>query len=333
MNLDERFRRVIDDGTLDLPPLGGGHTPARLRALAAVARADTALGRLAEAHADAVQILAEAGRPARPGARYGVWAAEDPSAVLTVGGRDGRMVLDGTKVFCTGAGIVDRALVTVPGSGAGPRLVDVDLRAHPDRVTIDGSAWITPAFADTSTATIHLDQLPLDDDAVVGPPGWYLDRPGFWHGACGPAACWAGGATGLVDDAIARAAERGPQPHRDAAVGALSALATLMEATLDHAGAGIDRDPSDVDGAARVRALETRHLIERACTEVIDRHGRAFGPRPLAFDADTHRRVLEVQLYIRQSHAERDLEALGRAVRERHLDRPGDPGNSGTVHS
>jgi hypothetical protein len=28
---------------------------------------------------------------------------------------------------------------------------------------------------------------------------WYLTRPGFWHGALGPAACWAGGAIGLID--------------------------------------------------------------------------------------------------------------------------------------
>jgi hypothetical protein len=89
-----------------------------------------------------------------------------------------------------------------------------------------------------------------------------------------------------------------------------------MDAVLAHAGAAIDGDPDDVT-AAHVRALQVRHLIERSCTETIDRFGRAFGPRPLAFDADLHRRILEVQLYIRQSHAERDLEALGAAIRAR----------------
>ena len=42
------------------------------------------------------------------------------------------------------------------------------------------------------------------------------------------------------------------------------------------------------------------------------RFGRAFGPRPLAFDAEISRLYHELSLYIRQSHAESDLEDLGR---------------------
>ena len=53
-------------------------------------RHDVALGRLVEAHADAVAILAEAGRPAQPGALYGVWAADfDGSRVVAT--RHGRV--------------------------------------------------------------------------------------------------------------------------------------------------------------------------------------------------------------------------------------------------
>jgi hypothetical protein len=55
--------------------------------------------------------------------------------------------------------------------------------------------------------------------------------------------------------------------------------------------------------------------IERACTEVLDRFGREFGP-VRSLERATHQRFLETQLYIRQCHAERDLEALGAAVRE-----------------
>jgi hypothetical protein len=45
------------------------------------------------------------------------------------------------------------------------------------------------------------------------------------------------------------------------------------------------------------------------------RLGRAYGPHPLAFDPDISRRYAEVELYIRQSHAERDLESLGTLIR------------------
>jgi hypothetical protein len=99
-------------------------------------------------------------------------------------------------------------------------------------------------------------------------------------------------------------------------VGALSSLASQMEAVLERAGRQMDEDPGDAT-AARIRALQVRHSVERACAEILDRMGRAFGPRPLAFDASVQQRYLEVQLYIRQCHAERDLEALGMLVRYR----------------
>ena len=49
---------------------------------------------------------------------------------------------------------------------------------------------------------------------------------------------------------------------------------------------------------------------------VIDHFGRAFGPRLLAFDGEVARRVAEVQLYVRQHGAERDLARLGQLACE-----------------
>jgi len=64
------------------------------------------------------------------------------------------------------------------------------------------------------------------------------------------------------------------------------------------------------------RALTVRHLVEQACTEVLRRLPRAYGPHPLAMDEDVSRRYQELDLYLRQSHAERDLEALGKSISE-----------------
>jgi hypothetical protein len=52
--------------------------------------------------------------------------------------------------------------------------------------------------------------------------------------------------------------------------------------------------------------------VEQGCTDVLRRLARAYGPRPLAMDEDVARRYQELDLYVRQSHAERDLEILGR---------------------
>jgi alkylation response protein AidB-like acyl-CoA dehydrogenase len=189
-------------------------------------------------------------------------------------------------------------------------LVDVDLRAHPDTLTFDENGWKVSAFIGTQTATTTFLHTPVAQSDVIGNPDWYLQRPGFWHGACGPAACWAGGAIGLVD--YARSQDRA-DAHTMAHLGAMHAAAWALRAFLDSAGNEIDRNPQDAC-SAQARALTVRHLVEQACSEVLRRLGRAYGPRALAYDAEVSRRYQELDLYIRQSHAERDLEVLGRHV-------------------
>src|SRR4029078_10753864 len=81
--------------------------------------------RLAEAHADATAILAEL--RADPPERYelwafgAVWAAESAEVTLTVEEVDGFAELNGTKSWCSGAGLCVHALVTAHRSERRPR--------------------------------------------------------------------------------------------------------------------------------------------------------------------------------------------------------------------
>jgi alkylation response protein AidB-like acyl-CoA dehydrogenase len=162
---------------------------------------------------------------------------------------------------------------------------------------------------------VSFDSVIVADDAMIGNTGWYLNRPGFWHGACGPAACWAGGAAGLVDWA---SRQRRDDPHTLAHLGAMQAQAWGLGSILDSAGREIDAAASDAS-AGRVRALSLRHLVEQACTDIMRRLVRAYGPYPIAMDAAIVQRYSELDVYLRQSHAERDLEVLGRMARQAKL--------------
>lgn len=310
--LATRLRKLHDSGALDLPVPGGGSTSERLHRLARIADCDVSLGRLAEAHTDAVAILVEAGRRAMPHAMYGVWAAEDGERRLEVRESDGRIVLEGGLPFCSGVGLIDRALVHAR-CGSARWLVDVDLSA--DGIVVDLGVWRAPAFAATCTGATYFNDVALPTDARIGGDGWYLSRPGFWQGACGPAACWAGGARGLVRIALAEGAACPADPHRLAHLGALAALDWQLSAMLDAAGAEIDATANDASAAERI-AGALRANVERAATAVIDHFGRAFGPRLLAFDGEVARRVAEVQLYVRQHGGERDLARLGQLACE-----------------
>jgi hypothetical protein len=306
--LGARLRALQERGALNLPLPGAGHTCERHRALVGFGRDDLSAARLVEAHTDALAILAEAARGSSGAALYGVWASDGPqSRLIATALPDGSWQLDGAKQYCSGARIVSDALVTAHGA-EGILLFEVPLNCP--GITVLPTTWVTPALADTVTAPVSFDRVRLPAAALVGDTNWYLDRPGFWHGAIGPAACWAGGALSLVDAAVAT---QRPDPHSRAHFGALEAVAWGLDAVLCESGQQIDRDPTDERHEARKRALKVRHLIERWCTEVMDRMGRATGPQLLAFDDRVVRQYGALTVYVRQSHAERDLAAIAGA--------------------
>lgn len=313
-----------------VPSIGRGDTAGRWHALYQWARTGSvSVARLAEAHLDAAQILLEsgAGSPA-PTCLYGVWASAGDGAQVAYDPASGQ--LSGTKAFCSGLGIIDRALVATEDVDGRVWLCEVDVSHAGPTLGLDTSGWLTSTLAATATGTTHFDRHPVE--RVVGDRGFYLDRPGFWHGAIGPAACWAGAAAGLVDWAEATAAgtgtatdaKREPDPLRLAALGALRAETWLLCQLLAGAGRDADADPDDLDGA-RLRAYALRHQVERTTARIADTFSRAFGPRPFVSDPAVAQRLADVHLYARQHHGDADLAALGRLDPPLALLSPSDP--------
>jgi alkylation response protein AidB-like acyl-CoA dehydrogenase len=303
--LAQRARDFQRQAGLTLPLPGRGSTPKRHEALMQLGRDDLSLARIAEAHTDALAILAEDGRERHRDYLYGVWASDGPDSRLSaIALDDGGWRLSGVKQYCSGAGFLDAALITAHGRDG---LLLFEAPLHRCGITVLQSAWATPALADTATGPVAFDGVVLPAAALIGHTNWYLNRPGFWHGAIGPAACWAGGALSLID--AAKTLNR-KDPHSRAQVGALEALGWGLRALLLQSGGEIDNDPVDAHRDARRRALMVRHLIERWSTEVLDRFGRATGPQLLAFDDGVIRQYGALTVYIRQCHAERDLAAI-----------------------
>ena len=301
-------KRLLSLVQARLPAMGTGLSQERLWFLSCVARHDLGLARLLEGHLDATQILWEANRPVASDQLYGVWASGGPAdtAALEQRGESG-LQLVGEKPFCSGSDIVDRALVYIYPA---EQLLEVDMGAiaATGRAQFDGEQWKTSALAQTHTWTVRFTGVVVSRKDLVGVKSWYFDRPGFCLGAFAPAACWAGGAMGLVDSVRKRSMK---DVHAQAHLGAMVSSVCTMQAMLRWGAKQIDTDPANASARLFPAALLVRHQIERACTDIMDRFGRTLGPRPLVFDEDNARRVAELTVYIRQCHAERDLEELG----------------------
>ena len=177
--------------------------------------------------------------------------------------------------------------------------------------TDDGN-WFARGLVEVPSEAIHLTDCPTEP---VGPDDWYLQRDGFAWGGMGVAACWLGGAVGIARTMRRAGGAREPDQIALMHLGAVDVALTAARAVLADAATAMDAgDARGADGvlvAARVRAV-----VGRTVDEVLLRSAHALGPGPLARDADHARRVADLQLYVRQQHAERDDAALGAHVRE-----------------
>ena len=301
----------LGSGRLELPLPGSGHTAERWQRLASLAEEDVVSARIAEAHLDAVAILDELGaKPPGTDQLWGVWAAESRDHPVVATHRGDAFILNGVKQWCSAAGLCSRALVTASLDDS------ADTRRGLFAIAVDDyavmplpSTWSNTGMAGSDTRAVRFADAPA---VAVGVPGDYLERPGFWYGAIGVAACWLGGARRVAEPLYLRAADDAADPHTLAHLGAVDAALAAGRSMLEVAAAQIDRDPLDHNGTAQLLARRVRAVVERAADEAIVRTGRALGPGPLCQDSDHAQRVADLAVYIRQSHAERDLAELGR---------------------
>ena len=298
------------------PAPGTGVTRQLWRFFADVAAVDVAAARVMEPHLDALAILQQvpetvdlAAIGADDESTWGVFAAEGPGVQLVAREQGGRWLLDGTKPWCSLAGSLSHALVTAR-VGESRRLFAVALRAQ--GVRADAGPWTPRGLRQIVSAPVHFDGVPA---VPVGEPGWYLERPGFFWGGIGVAACWLGGAAGVARALTEAAHRREPDQLALAHLGAVDAALAAGRAVIDAAAADVD-DPRAADVSWPVLMLRARNTVADVSEQVLEHVAHALGPAPLALDDAHAARVADLQLYLRQHHAERDDAALGRALLE-----------------
>lgn len=186
-----------------------------LIAVRKVAARDVALGRVFDGHRNALERLlahrpqdvpeAERVAAATGALALGVWGADPgpddgPPAVLA--SQDGRAVVRGVKTFCSGAGLLDRAIVLVRRAPDAPSTLPVlvDLRA-PGTLRIDRDWFVGGALRESRSDLVHFDDAPVL--AILGSDGTLTEEPWISGDALRSSAVWAGAVDTIVTRLVA----------------------------------------------------------------------------------------------------------------------------------
>ena len=318
-------------GALAQNAIAGTERPpaaAELGLVRAVAKADSSVGRVLDGHLNGVERLAVQAPTGLAEAelalvrqgllRVGVWGGEprpgegggegEPARVHRAGGSD-HEVLTGAKTFCSGAGVLDRALVLARSDASpAPVLVWIDL-GDPERVRVDPTWYRSSGLRASASHRVVFTQAPVL--ARFGEPGAITAQPWFGRDALRTAASWAGMADRAVELALAELASRpGRGPLEDLAAGRILAAQRTISAWLASAALAMDRAAHDLWDVA----LHGRVAIAAAARTILDEAARACGSHPFATGGDLDRIRRDLDLFLLQHRLEPGLARAGAAA-------------------
>ena len=337
---DEEFRRLAKSGLLAAPlprhrgGLGLGTEPGGmgplLRLLETLGWGSLPVARLYEGHANALVLIETFGSPEQiarfaadardRGHRFAVWNTEGPDGVTLVPLAGGRFRLHGAKIFASGAGHVERPLLTAALPDGGWQMLVLPTERLDPAPRIDRSWWRPLGMRASASYRIEFSGIEVGQDDLVGAPGDYYRQPWFVAGAIRFAAAQLGGAAALLDAARADLGRRRRvgDPFQQTRFGEAAVALEGGRLWLRGAAALADRSPlggappGDVaDDEMAAYANLTRSAVERACLDVLERVERGVGSRGMLRPHPVERIGRDLTTYLRQPAPDAALAAAG----------------------
>ncbi|MBC7529971.1 MAG: hypothetical protein H7318_00225 [Oligoflexus sp.] len=301
-------RSLVMDNEMGLAQPGHGNSWSRFSALMEFGAYNLSVAKLLESHFDAITIMDEAHFTPEAGI-YAVWASKFGGKHLT-GIRNGdRWQIRGDIAFASGIDAIDFAIVPVE-TDSGEYLFQIPRATI---TSIDKSQWNASGMELSDTAWVTVEAL-LHDSNRMGSADFYLNRRGFWPGGIGVAACWLGGATGIFENWVKTSSAKAyKEPHDQAQRGRAYSSLKACTIYLRYLATRIE-DPKTSIAELRREALSFRHLVDQTCSDLVTQSLRAIGPILMVSDAEHLQRCMDLQIFTRQCHAEKDWATLSKEI-------------------
>ena len=270
--------------------------------LSALGQGNLAVGRLFEAHVNALQLITAYGRSAqieraaadvREGQIFGLWVTDPAGHALTLDAG----ALRGRKGPCSGAGHVTRALLTT-STAAGTRMAVV---------AMDGSMAVEPmrgvlhGMRAAVNGIVQFAGTPLQTDALIGQPGDYLREPHLSCGAWRTTAVTLGGLDALVAATRQQLVRKGHQDallQQDRFGRMLIAQETARLWTVAAANR-VEHARGPVTGRVAYVNL-ARTAVEAVCLDAMRLAQRALGLAAFVRPNPVERLLRDLAVYLRQ---------------------------------
>ncbi|QJW90066.1 acyl-CoA dehydrogenase family protein [Spirosoma taeanense] len=335
---EEAFADLADAGLLGVTLPGreldfNGATTARLLTLLKrIGAANLAVGRVYEGHINALYLIHLFASPAQRENWYAdvavhnrlfsVWNTQAADGVQIGEMTGGVYRLEGAKTFCSGAGWIQRPLVTgelisAGGAQRGWQMVIIPTE-QVKPIESDGRFWKPLGMRASASFRMDFTGVELDESALLGRPGQYLQQPYFSGGAIRFAAVQLGGAEALYE---ATRSFLGAMHRTDDLLqqSRLAEMAYLIESGnqwLKMAGDKTDQWLAEGAADAKIVAYAnmTRTAIEEICLRVMPLAERCVGARGLLRPNPFERIHRDLTLYLRQPAPDATLLDIGKYV-------------------
>jgi alkylation response protein AidB-like acyl-CoA dehydrogenase len=299
-------------GALSIPlPTDGGQrgapTELLVSLLTLMGSGNLSVGRLFEAHVNALHLLGRygtasqrlaAGKAAAMGELYALWVTDPAAGALHMVPALGRWRLTGGKMFCSGAGHVAHAVVVAATENGDRQMLIVPMGQGEQAAPLPG---LLQGMRSAVTGTIDFTGVEVGHEALLGHPGDYLREPDFSCGAWRGSAVALGGLCALLDVAIVdlRARDRIDEPNQLARLGnAMIARETSRLWVRNAARIAEDKRAEPREAVAYVGLA--RIAVESACLDVMRLMQRSLGLSAFRRGHPAERICRDLGTYLRQ---------------------------------
>ncbi len=292
--------------------------PATAEILRLIGAGSIALGRIIEAHLNAIRLVVRYATPAqiriaaadaRAGHLHALWVT-DGARPLRYKQISDQIELDGEKCPCSAAGHVTRAVITATDPHGETRLLLVPL-GRGERVS--ALAGATQGVRGAVTGRVDFSGLLHPLDTIFGAAGDYLRQPDFSAGAWRASAVTVGALGALVDAVQAELVARGRlgHPQQRERLGRMLIHAKSARLWLRDVAPAAEGAEEDADCTVAVVNL-ARIAIEAACLDTIQLVQRSLGLSAFMQSNKVERMCRDLATYLRQPAPDEALdEAAG----------------------